>query len=75
MAISADVGLAFLFGGAVLTASVVIRGYCARQLPVDLVPTVLHSRIENCNRLAPVMRLIAAAMVVVGAALVCLMSS
>jgi hypothetical protein len=74
MAVSTDVGLALLQGGAALTASVVIRGYCARKLCVEMVPTVLLSRIQLCNRLAPMMWLIAAAMVLVGA-LICLTSS
>jgi hypothetical protein len=73
MAVSTAVGLAFLQGGAVLTASVVIRGYCARHLAAEMVPTVLHTRLQRCNRVAPMMQLIAAAMVV-GGALICLTS-
>jgi hypothetical protein len=67
MAVSTEVSLAFLQCGAVLTASVVIRGYCARHLTAEMVPLVLRSRIELCNRLAPLVLLIGAAMVATGA--------
>jgi hypothetical protein len=67
MAASTDVGLAFLEGGAVLAVSVVTRGYCARNLTLEMVPAVLRTRIQLCNRLAPLMLLIAVAMVVIGA--------
>lgn len=74
MSVSADVGLALLQGGAVLTASVVIREYCASHLTVELVPNVLRSRIRLCNRSAPMMLFLAVAMVLTGS-LVCLTSS
>jgi len=69
MAISTDMGLALLQGGAVLTGGVVIRGCCARQLTTQMVPTVLRGRVQLCNRLAPIMLLIGATMLVVGALL------
>lgn len=66
MAASADVGLACIQGGAVLMASVVARGYCARHLTADMVPAVLRTRIQLCNRLAPLMLAIGLAVVVSG---------
>ena len=66
MADSTEVGLAFLQGGALLAVSVVIRGYCARNLTADMVPAVLRTRIQLGNRLAPLMLLIGVAMVVAG---------
>lgn len=74
MSASTDVGVALLQGGAVLTASVVIREYCARHLTVELVPHALRSRIQLCNRMAPMMLFLAVAMVLAGG-LVCLTSS
>ena len=71
MAVSTDVGLALLQAAAVLTASELIRGYCTRHLAPDLVPMVLLSRIQLCNRLAPLVWLIALAMGLTGA-LICL---
>lgn len=66
MAASTEVGLALLQGGAVLVASVVLRGYCARNLTADMVPAVLRTRIDLCNRLAPKLLLIGVAMAVTG---------
>lgn len=66
MAASTDAGLAFLQGGAVLVVSVVLRGYCARNLTADMVPSVLRARIDLGNRLAPMLLLTGIAMVVTG---------
>jgi hypothetical protein len=74
MVVSREVGLASLQGGAVLMASVVLRGICTRHLTHEMVPTVLRSRIQLRTRLAPTMLLIAAALVVVGA-LICVVPS
>ena len=63
---SQEVGLALLQGGAVLTASFMIRSYCVRHLTVELVPDVLRGRIQLCNRMAPVMLLLALTMLLAG---------
>lgn len=67
MAVSPEVGQIMVQCGALLAASIVIRGYCARHLPAELVPQALSGRIQFCNRLAPTMSLIAGAMILAGA--------
>ncbi|UUZ58451.1 hypothetical protein [Nocardioides sp. B-3] len=67
MPVSPEVGQTLVQCGALLAVSIVIRGYCARHLPAESVPSVLSSRIQFCNRLTPTMSLIVGAMMLAGA--------
>jgi hypothetical protein len=66
---STDTGIALLLVGVLLAVSVAIRGYCARHITVDMVPPALRPRVLLNDRLTPVLRLVACAMVAVGALL------
>lgn len=64
MAVSTDLGFAFLTAAALFAVSFVIPGDYVLNLPA-----ALRTRMQLCNRLAPLMLLTGVALVLIGLAL------